>query len=65
MYKKGSILYVMDGDWAYKSKVVNIKENKAQIHFYGYGKSLDEWIDMDSKRIVQESEVAPDRIVDG
>ncbi len=50
--KKGQWVDVKDtiNEWL-QAQVIDIKGNKAHIHYNGWGSRWDEWIDMDSDRI--------------
>ena len=56
MYTKGETLCVMEKDKQYAVRIigVDVEKQKFKIHFIGFNRRFDEWMDFDSDRVVQD-----------
>ena len=51
---KGDSLKVIDGKKAYSCKVVGVKQDRIKVHYIGWRKTRDEWLAVDSDRILPD-----------
>ena len=57
-------IFVMEGGVPYKCKVLSVTEETMKIHYVGFNKRYDEWVPIDSPRIVNEDAVSNSVLVD-
>ena len=55
MMEVGDNIYVLEDGKPYKCKVVGKRDDSIEVHFIRFKKRYDEWINLDSDRIVRSA----------
>ena len=55
MMEVGDNIYVLEDGKPYKCKVVGKRDDGIEVHFIRFKKRYDEWINLDSDRIVRSA----------
>ena len=56
MMEVGDNIYVLEDGKPYKCKVVGKRNDSIEVHFIRFKKRYDEWINLDSDRIVRSAD---------